>query len=124
MPTALSFGGARTQMVNSEEPNTASPDDGSNARRAERIPLRAEVHLRRPGQLSFRVDVFDLSPQGCKIEFVDRPKIGDAVWVKFFGLEAMEARVRWIDGHIAGVQFVNEIHLAVFENVINRLSSR
>ena len=111
-------------MVSSDKRNGKPPDGASHSRRTERLPLRAEVHLRRPGQLSFLVEVFDVSPQGCKIEFVDRPKVADAVWVKFVGLEAIEARVRWIEGHIAGVQFVNEIHPAVFENVISRLSKR
>ena len=51
--------------------------------------------------------VFDASPDGCKIEFVERPDLGEALWVKFEGMELLEARVRWTEGFTAGVEFKN-----------------
>ena len=36
------------------------------------------------------------SPQGCRCEFIERPNIGERVWVKFDGLEAIESEVRWL----------------------------
>jgi PilZ domain len=82
-----------------------------------RQALTAEVNLRRSGVHPFRVTVFDLSPEGCKVEFVERPLVGERVWVKFDTLEALQASVRWVQGHIGGVQFDRPIHLGVFESL-------
>jgi hypothetical protein len=65
----------------------------------------------------FRVRAFDLSPAGCKIEFIERPALGERVWIKFDDLEAIESEVRWLDGHIGGVQFAHPLHPAVFEQI-------
>jgi len=88
-----------------------------NARGALRLTLDAEVGIRRSGMHPFRVRVFDVSRDGCKIEFVERPAIGERVWVKFDGLEALEGTVRWVEGHIGGVHFIRRLHLAVFETL-------
>jgi hypothetical protein len=43
--------------------------------------------------------------------------VGERVWVKFDGLEAIEGSVRWVDGHTGGVQFTRPLHEAVFERL-------
>lgn len=62
--------------------------------------------------------MFDLSAEGCKIEFVERPEIGERLWVKFDGLDSLAATVRWIDGHRGGVQFERPIYDPVFRRLI------
>ncbi len=84
-------------------------------RKSARVSLAAEVALRRAGQPNYRVRVFDASPHGCKLEFVERPSLDETVWVKFEGMEALEASVCWVDGFAAGVEFKKPIHPAVFE---------
>jgi hypothetical protein len=96
-----------------------NPDESSKRRRADRVTLTREVGVRRAGIQSFRVRVFNSSPVGCKIEFIERPALGERVWVKFDGLEALQGTVQWLTGHIGGVQFARPLHEAVFE----RLSS-
>lgn len=91
----------------------------SSRRRADRVTFTREVGIRRAGISSFRVRVFNSSRVGCKIEFVERPALGERVWVKFDGLEALQGTVQWLAGHIGGVQFARPVHEAVFE----RLSS-
>ena len=88
-------------------------------RGADRTAVAAEVGLRRAGARAFRVSVFDLSRDGCKIEFVERPAVEERVWVKFDGLEAIEGTVRWVAGHIGGVQFVRPLHDAVFNLLVS-----
>jgi len=90
-------------------------------RRSERIPLTAEVALRRAGKLNYRVRVFDISPHGCRIEFVERPNLEELVWIKFDGLEAIEAQICWMSGFTAGVAFNSAIHAAVFDQLVARL---
>ena len=90
-------------------------------RRSERVELVADVVLRRIGKSSFRVMVADASPDGCRVQLVERPSEGEHVLVKFDGLEPLEAAVCWIDGFTAGVQFARPMHPAVFDLLIERL---
>lgn len=98
------------------------PNDRETPRETQRVPFTAEASIRRSGVHAFRVHVFDLSPEGCKIEFIERPAVNERVWVKFDGLEALEASVRWLEGHIGGVHFERPLHDAVFQKLISRES--
>jgi len=91
-------------------------------RRSRRIEVKAEVALRRSGQLNYRVRVFDASPLGCKLEFVERPQLDERVWVKFDRLEAIEGVVCWVEGCKAGIQYDKPMHPAVFEMLLPRLT--
>jgi hypothetical protein len=90
-------------------------------RKSDRKLLSAEVSMRRLGKLNYRVQVFDVSPTGCKVELVDRPRLGEHVLVKFDGLEGLEAEVCWIEGPCAGLRFERPIHPAVFDLLVERL---
>ena len=90
----------------------------------ERVQLVAEVELRRAGKLHFRVRLYDLCPNGCKAEFIDRPEVGEQVWIKFDGMEALEAHVRWIAGSGAGLKFARPIYTAVFDMLLARLATQ
>lgn len=94
-----------------------SEDSDEKPRNAPRVPVSAEVTIRRSGFHGFRVRAFDLSLEGCKIEFIELPALGERVWVKFDNLEAVEAEVRWINGHIGGVRFARPLYPAVFERI-------
>jgi hypothetical protein len=93
-------------------------------RRHERVSVEGEVTMRRSGKVSFRVHIYDLSPEGCKAEFVERPELDEQLWIKFDGLEALEARVRWLSGAKAGVRFSRPLHPAVFDLIVSRLGCR
>lgn len=90
-------------------------------RRTPRLSLSADVTLRRAGQCTYRVTVFDVSPLGCKIEIVERPEVDELVWIKFEGLQPLQANVCWTAGFKAGVAFNSPIHPAVFETLVSRL---
>jgi hypothetical protein len=83
-------------------------------RQESRIDTRADVNFRRIGKSRFKVAIHDMSAKGCKVEIVERPSVGEKVQVKFDGLEALDAKVRWVEGHEAGVEFDRPIHPAVF----------
>lgn len=99
---------------------SADPLPTETRRSRGRVAVTAEVGIRRAGVRPFRVQAFDVSPTGCKVEVVERPSIGERVWIKFDGLEAIEASVRWTAGHICGVEFSRPLHSAVFERLVNR----
>ena len=90
-------------------------------RKVERLELEAEVLVRRASGHSYRVRVFDISPQGCKVEFVERPMIDERIWIKVEGLDALEGIVRWTEGFVVGVDFPHPMHAAVFDHVVQRL---
>ena len=90
-------------------------------RRSARVSIGAMVKLRRRGHHNFTVQVFDLSREGCKLEFLERPLLDETVWVKFEDLEPLQATVCWIEANVAGVEFVRPIHAAVFEMLVGRL---
>ena len=95
-----------------------------NGRGAHRLSFDAEVGIRRPGARAFRVRVFDACAEGCKVEFVERPAIDERVWIKFDGLEALQATVRWLAGHKGGVKFDRPLHAAVFERLAEASRAR
>lgn len=89
-------------------------------RRHERISAEGEVTMRRSGKLPFRVHIYDLTPGGCRAEFVERPELHERLWIKFDRLEAQEAQVRWIAGARTGLEFARPIHPAVFDLLVAR----
>ena len=106
------------QQYNFDEPSMP----GAWPRRAARVTLDAEVTLRRPGRTTYRVKVKDASPHGCRVEFVERPAPSERAWIKFEGLEPLEATVCWVKGFAAGVQFARPMHPAVFDELMARLT--
>lgn len=90
-------------------------------RKAKRIVLSADLSLRRVGRKHYRARVFDVSPDGCKVEFVERPRLDELVWVKFDFLEAVEAQVCWVDGFFGGVKFLRPIYPAVYDLLLTKL---
>jgi hypothetical protein len=106
----LSFASDAAQEVPANQP-----------RRHERVSVGGEVTMRRAGKLNFRVHIFDLSPDGCKAEFVERPELGEQLWIKFDGIEALEASARWIASSKMGLKFTRSLHPAVFDLLAVRL---
>ena len=102
---------------------TIEPTKKIVERRADRTPIHAEVTLRALGRNSYRVQVLNLSTDGCRVEFVERPRVDDHVSIKFDGLETLESDVRWVEGHNAGLVFTRRLHPAVFDLLLRRLQS-
>ena len=92
-------------------------------RRTSRVAVDAEVSLRALGRNSYRLRVFDLSTDGCKVELVERPSEGDRMLIKFAGLDVLEAHVCWVEGHLAGLMFKNRMHPAVLDLLLRRIGA-
>ena len=90
-------------------------------RRTVRVPVSAEVSLRARGRNTYRVAIFDLSTDGCQVELVERPGVGDRMSVKFDNLDVLEADVCWVEGHRAGLMFQKRMHPAVLDLLLLRL---
>jgi hypothetical protein len=92
----------------------------SVARRAERMPFGAEIELRRTRGMKYRVTVRNFSPQGCSLNLVDRVELDEIIWIKFAGLESLEADVCWTQDFVAGVEFRKPLHASVFAMILDR----
>lgn len=101
-----------------EEPDTSQQRPRIN----ERVPLMAEVSIRRLGKANYRVTVYDLSLDGCRVEFVEAPRTGEHVLIRFEGLEILEAEVCWVEAYRGGLRFEKSIHPAVFDMLVARLA--
>jgi hypothetical protein len=106
-----------------KQPSDAGGKPDPTPRKSARVGLEAEVSLRRSGQNNYRANVHDVSQEGCKVEFVERPSLDETVWVKFEGLEALEAMVCWVEGFAAGLEFQKPVHPAVFNVLLQRLAA-
>lgn len=91
-------------------------------RGAKRTPVQAEVILRGRGRPSYRVIARDLSISGCQVEFVERPREGDRLSIKFDYLEPLEAEVLWVERRTAGLKFEHPMHPAVYSLLLERLA--
>lgn len=97
---------------------------GKHAPRAyERHEIAGIVLLRRMGRKEYHARLFNLTPNGCRVEFIERPRTGELLWVKFDGLDSVEAAVRWVDGFYGGVEFTRPLHPAIFDSLVGRLSA-
>lgn len=90
-------------------------------RATERIPVGSVITLRRLGGPNFGVTLYDLSLAGCRVEVIERPRVGETLHLRLAGLATIEAKVRWVDGFVAGLTFATPFHPAIFEMLVDRL---
>jgi hypothetical protein len=103
-----------------EEGGIPSSQDGPDRRRHLRFQLDAEITLWRPGKHRFPARIEELSLEGCRAVFFDRPVIGDRVLVKFKGLEVLTSTVCWVGDGVIGIHFDRSLHPAVFDLLMVR----
>jgi hypothetical protein len=88
-----------------------------NRRRRSRSPVRVMADFRKPGRTPFRVVVTDLSETGCRCDTTSRINIGDKVWISIEGFAAVEAYVRWADHRGFGAEWLQPMHVSVFDHI-------
>ena len=64
---------------------------------------------------------YDISANGCRLEFVERPRPNETVWVKFDGLEPIRSTVRWTEDFTVGIEFERPIDSRVLELLLDRM---
>lgn len=92
-----------------------------HGRKAERIPLHADIDFRRAGEHRWRVNILDISPQGCRVELPVKVVADDVIWIQLPGLESIQGKIAWVNEWIAGIEFDRPLHPAVFELVEQRM---
>ena len=95
--------------------------DDETHRQSDRVPLGCDVEFRRHSDSRYRVELIDLSPQGCQIAPPIRVQQDEGVWLRVPGLESIHGRVCWVKEWNAGVEFDQPLHAAVFDLLVKRL---
>ncbi len=98
-----------------------SPRQKKTSRAAPRVQIHSDISLRRTGYQPAKVDLLDVSTGGCRIEAPERLIAGESVVLRLPGLEAISARVAWVDDWIAGLEFRAPLHPGVFDLLVTRL---
>ena len=96
--------------------------DKQDPRRAERVPLRADIDFRRAGEHRWRVNILDFSPDGCRIEAPVKVAVDDTIWISLPGIETIQGTACWVKEWEVGVEFANPLYPSVFEMVRERMS--
>ncbi len=86
-------------------------------RQADRVPVSGEVQFR-SGARRTLVKINNLSVGGARIAVAHLLREGEQIYLKLPGLEAIEARVIWVNSFEAGCQFARPLHPAMFEAVV------
>lgn len=94
----------------------------SAARDCERVSVDLSAKMKRFGRGCCVVPISDVSVTGCKVEFADRPQVGESVFIRFDGLDSIEATVCWVGDRDCGLDFVCPIHPAILELLLQRHS--
>ena len=53
---------------------------------------------------------------------MERPRIGEILWIKLADLAPIESTVRWVHGFQGGLEFNHPIHDGVFEDLLRRIA--
>jgi hypothetical protein len=92
----------------------------NNGRKAERTHVEMGAGLRQRGASGVSVSILDLSTHGFRASTHLELQPGADVWLKLPGLEALHARVAWMDGHLVGCAFARPLHPAVLQMMVRR----
>ena len=80
--------------------------DKSDPRRAERVPLRADIDFRRAGEHRWRVNILDFSPEGCRVDLPVKVDAGrHQSGFRCPGIESIQGTVCWVKEWEVGVEF-------------------
>ena len=99
--------------------------DETGRRRADRQKVGIEGRYRRGSGASKDVWITDLSETGCR--FFDRfgtMSAGTPITLRLGTVGPIPAVVRWWDSQTNGVEFVEPLHVSVFEHVCRQLSDK
>ena len=93
----------------------------TESRGTPRRTVSTKARLKRSGAVSYNVRAYDISENGCRLEFVERPRPNETVWVKFDGLEPIRSTVRWTEDFTVGIEFERPIDSRVLELLLDRM---
>jgi hypothetical protein len=94
--------------------------DFDEHRAAQRAPVDLQAGFRKAGYDSARAEISDISVTGCKVDSAVSLGPKTQVWIKFPGLQPMQATVIWTNGFEVGCEFSAPFYKPVLDNLLYR----
>jgi hypothetical protein len=86
-------------------------DRGDDRRRAERLPVALEVHMRELGTNGVEAKVVNISERGFMAIAEGKFEVGSRVWLMLPGRTRANAIVKWTAGDKIGAEFAEALSL-------------
>lgn len=94
------------------------PEDPPRGSSRAAISLFCEVRQgTRPWQL---VWLEDLSPCGFRVTGLLKPSTAAPLSIRIPGMQLLSAKIRWQTGKLVGCEFVQPLHVAVFDHLVRQ----
>ena len=100
--------------------DTASPGDEvpENRRHDGRRHFDIECEIRVGSKAWRKKKLRDLTPEGFQVEFLDMPARGTPVYIRFAGMQMLQAEVCWGKIDTVGCRFITPISPYVFDHIV------
>lgn len=89
-------------------------------RRSQRRAVSVRAGFRKRGYDQAKADVRDLSAKGFKVDSAMTLGVGTEVWLTLPGMSPQPAIVKWVKDFVAGCEFVDPLHEAIFDDFVRR----
>jgi len=93
--------------------NFQRQSDFTERRRHGRAPIGFSMSVRERSRTAMQVQLVDFSALGCQVDGLIAIQRDSQFYVKLPGLESQPARLIWLDGNRAGLEFEAQFHPAV-----------
>lgn len=100
-------------------PNTGTQAEGDvNRRDNGRAQIDLECEIRIGTRAWRKARLADLTPSGFQVTIFDMPPRGTSVYVRFAGMQMLQAEVCWSKLETAGCRFASPLSSYVFDHII------
>lgn len=98
----------------------AAPDGGTDGehRNNGRALVDIDCEIRIGSRAWRRARLADLTPDGFQVAIIDMPARGTPLYIRFAGIQMLQAEVCWARADTAGCRFATPISPYVFEHII------
>ena len=66
----------------------------------------------------YKTRIADLTPGGFQVTIIDMPARGTPIYLRFAGMQLLQADVCWSDRDVAGCKFAAPLSPYVFDHII------
>lgn len=102
---------------------TTAPEATSGRQASERAGLTLLCEVRQGTTRPWvRARLKDLSPRGFRIAWMPNVSESHPLRIRIPGMQPLTAHVRWRQGKALGCEFVETLHLAVFDHIVRQAS--
>ena len=101
-----------------------TPSLAGDRRWIRRVACRMPAAFRESQRRRVGVELANLSTHGCAVRGAAPQQVGARCWIILPTLESWSAKVAWCDDAMIGLDFVQPLHRAVAEMIIDRVTRR